>query len=161
MNITDYDSKYLPEGWHKVKVVKYEWAQNPSKAGNRGLEIHMRSNAGECPKLTFWITDKAMYRLAGFAVACGLTLEERKAKCGGPTDNPQGCAMKTAQACIGREVVVKVERVGQYNNATDFKSVAGWNEEGDDPDAYLKEEPTPAQRPAPVAAAVDNSDLPF
>jgi hypothetical protein len=67
----------LKAGWHEVRVIKYELTNNPN-SGNDGVEFYVKDRHDNQCKATFWLTEKAMRRLAWFAQACGLTEEEAK-----------------------------------------------------------------------------------
>jgi hypothetical protein len=71
-----WDGDWLRSGWHEVQVVDLDTSVRNDKTGNSGVSFDVQDERGAKGKVTFWLTDKALWRLASFAAACGLTREE-------------------------------------------------------------------------------------
>lgn len=80
-SLADFDgngsSSVLPLGWQDVAISNFEPTE--SKGGNKGVKFtFFNEQTKGSLEDSFWLTDKALWRLASLAQACGLTLEERK-----------------------------------------------------------------------------------
>lgn len=66
--------KFLSEGKHNVSVAEYKTFKYNS--GTRGVEFVLKTQRGSSIKTSFCLHEKALWKLANFAKACGLTKEE-------------------------------------------------------------------------------------
>lgn len=71
------ENKYMPEGEHEVFVTKIEEAM--SKAGNPMLVITVSDRMGRNERVYFPVSDASKWKLASFAMACGISVEALKA----------------------------------------------------------------------------------
>lgn len=70
-----WEGNFLGSGWHDVIVTGYRTFQFNS--GNPGVEFEVQSATGTTGKVSgFVLVEKALWKLANFARACGLTKEE-------------------------------------------------------------------------------------
>ena len=67
------DGKYLPEGDHRVEIIKFR--RFTANSGTEGLEYIGRDEHGKDGKITFWLTEASEWRLGHFARDCGLPRE--------------------------------------------------------------------------------------
>jgi len=67
-------NSYIPVGEHEVVVAKIE--EQDSKQGEKMLVVHVRDRMLREAKEYFVLTEKALWKLAGFAIACGIDKEE-------------------------------------------------------------------------------------
>lgn len=75
-SLDKYKSQFLGEGIHIVQVGGYRtFTSNPPKS-TPGVEFTMLDDVGRECKIGFYITEKALFRLANFAAACGLSDED-------------------------------------------------------------------------------------
>ena len=148
-SLADYESEggsYLGEGRHKVVVRSFETTIN-KKTSNRGVTFHLEDERAVKVKETFWLTQKAMWRLSNFAIACGLTLGDRKQY------EPMHDA--SHQLLIGKKVMVDVIKAPgndgkMYSEVTEFWAVG----EKAAPKAETKED-------AVMSGKTEKKDIPF
>lgn len=142
-----WDGGFLPVGWHRVTItdattIKYN-------SGSEGVEFALQSEAGVNGKASFVLVDSILWRLAGFAKACGITREQ---------------AAKYNEHSIGhhRRMIGKMVQV----------LVVRGSPRGDPPKSYNEvddwlpmSKPTPVDQPAPEPATpVEEKpadDIPF
>ena len=74
--LADYELDLLPEGWHECTVMKFN-AVN-ANSGKTAVAFTLQGDEDKTIGLTFWLTDKALWRFAKFAAACGLNKEQRQ-----------------------------------------------------------------------------------
>jgi len=140
-------SERLPEGYHKVKVAAayrhnkegkpYETAKGPY------VSVIFEDLRGSQAKQSFWLTDKAGWRLARALKAMGANLE-KMTNAGIELAHFLDESFCQKQL-VGRDCWVKVEHSGDYANADVI-------DERDVPSASLAEYGTPPP---------DDSDIPF
>lgn len=111
MALSNYRSEYLGNGWHEVVVGKPEMFT--ANSGTEGVTFLLRGDGGTT-KATFFLTEAALWRLAVFADACGLTDDELKAY---DETNPN-----SHNVLIGKRVKALVEpgRNPKYHEAVDY-----------------------------------------
>jgi hypothetical protein len=71
------ETSYMPEGEHECVVAKLEEAK--SKSGNDMLVVTLMDKVGRTEKLYFPVSDASKWKLARFAMACGIPVEALKA----------------------------------------------------------------------------------
>jgi len=106
------DSQWLGKGWHDVRVATYE-VKTPSDKSLVEFIVHDRDK--QKSKATFWLTDAAAWRLAGFAKACGLS-KQQLAKY--DTDRPVCHKM-----LVGKKVSVEVDL---QDGSDKYHEVSDW-----------------------------------
>jgi hypothetical protein len=142
MSLYDHysDGQYLSEGWHDVRVESCKTVVGTSR-GTEGIEFSVVDpEIGRGCRATFWLTEKAIWRLAQFAHACGLTEDEMKRY-----DEKNLASHRTL---INRRVKVLVEKVDKYHEVTDWSPV---NEP--EPRAPMRP-PAPTEPQAPDPASI-------
>lgn len=111
-SLADYKSNYLTVGEHETHVTTFKCFS--ANSGTSGVEFTVQDAFGSSSKATFFITEKAMNRLASFARACGLSEDEMRAY---DPFNPNCHA-----ALQGRAVCVTVDkREEKYHEVVDWK----------------------------------------
>lgn len=144
MALSNYRSEYLGNGWHEVVVGKPEMFT--ANSGTQGVKFPLRGDGGTT-MASFFLTEAAMFRLAAFAEACGLTKDELKAY---DETNPN-----SHNVLIDRRLKVLVERDrrSKYHEAVDYIKAG-------DPTPMPAETPaTPIHDPGPPVTPED--DIPF
>ncbi len=147
MSLADYwDGMWLPDGWHSVTIKDVRAFDAAS--GTSGVEFSCVDTNGNKTKASFYLTELAMWRLASFAKACGLTREQARNY---NTDNPN-----SHRQLIGKRLRVEVvpdERDEKYHKVGDWTTDEGFV-------------PPPVESP-PESMIVDESpppaaqDIPF
>ncbi len=137
---------YLPVGDHSVVVDSYK-ATELSKKGNEGIEFKLTTH-GARAKIVFWLTEKALFRLANFADACGIPQNSDEARRYDPF------VFQSHRALVGRRLNVRVVKNGDYHEVENF-----WASSEEAPD-YADPEPVAAQTPAATEPPKDD-DIPF
>lgn len=145
-----YGDGWLTAGWHEVRVAEYKMTHNPN-SGNDGVEFYVKDRRGNQCKVTFWLTDKAMRRLAWFAQTCGLTEDEaRKYE---PLDGT------SHRLLIGRRLrvlVVPQEKDPKYHEISEWEALG----EEATPETLAPVESS-SGRVAVADEAPSGSDIPF
>lgn len=117
MSLADHwsDGKYLTEGWHEVVVKAFEVFTYNS--GNSGVKFTVEGEGGRASGTDgFSLLPQALWKLAGFAQACGMTKEEC---CDYNPDDPNSHAM-----LVGRKLQVLVQKEKEkYHRAVEWESV--------------------------------------
>jgi hypothetical protein len=130
------EKTYLPEGNHRVAVAGVKFIRYNS--GNQGAEYTLKNERGEQVSATFALVDTALWKLAQFASALGVTREDAR------QFDPM--RLDHHSLLIGRECNVEVGKNGKYTEC-----LAWW--------ALDDAPPTPAA-PAPATPAPEE-DIPF
>ncbi|MCK4624047.1 MAG: hypothetical protein KAV00_01965 [Phycisphaerae bacterium] len=125
-NLADHwdDSNYLPEGWHDVVVKEFKLIDR-DPPGVSFTVVHQESGQ-QCETDAFWLanapgssaTGSPLFRLAGFAKACGLSREESAHY---DIDDPNSHAMLVG---LKLRVLVTLEKE-KYHRATEW---AAWQQ---------------------------------
>ena len=132
---------WLDVGRHEVTVRSHRLFNYNS--GNKGVEFEVADDNGAIAKVGgFVLVEKAVWKLANFAAACGLTRSEMKRYNWEKDD-------KCHNILLNRHVGVTVEQVGDYKEVTDFWAV----------NAGADEQPKAEQKVA--AKPPSNEDVPF
>ncbi len=142
-----WDGGFLPVGWHAVKIEDAELFKYNS--GNPGVKFTLASDEGASGGVSFPLADKALWKLASFIKALGLTREQ------GAAYNETN--INHHKRMIGKTLKIRVARVKAYNDPSkSYNEAVEW---------IPASEPTPLDEPAPepVAAAEElpNDDIPF
>jgi hypothetical protein len=140
-----YDSaggNYLEAGWHDTIVSDFETFDFNS--GNRGVKFTVKGPGDRIGKTNgFVLIENSLWKLAGFAKACGMTKQEMMRY------NEQ--SDQSHQLLLNRPVRVLVEKVDKYHE------VVAWAVADGSP---LPPPPEPLRQPAPVEPAT-GGDIPF
>jgi hypothetical protein len=125
MSLADhYDGRYLGAGWHQVRVESYDCRF--ATTGTGLVEFTVRADNNSTSRATFFLTEKAMYRLAGFAKACGLSRDDAKRY------DEQNA--NSHQVLVGARLNVHVEPKKGDDGKT-YHRVTDWAGLDEDPDA--------------------------
>ncbi len=134
---------YLDEGIHDVRVESYSLLTSSTP----GVKFIVADQDGNICRGTFWLTEKAMVRLASFAKACGLNDQEMI--------NYDPSNANCHQALVGRPLTVEVKL---QKDSDKFHEIANWKPRA------AGQVPTPqiAKPPEPdiIDTALD-ADIPF
>jgi len=114
MSLADHIGEWLPIGDHKCVVTGVEVAK-AGKNDNPILRVELTNDLQKKGKADFWLTEKALVRLADFAQACGLTKEEMANY---DENNPE-----SHQMLLNRQVIVRVEKPGKYTETTEWCAI--------------------------------------
>lgn len=144
MSLADYQGEYLGSGWHDVLVVSVR--EFEAKTTTQGVEFELKGQQDAKAKVSFYITEKALWRLAAFAVACGLTKEQLQLY----NEN----SLESHRTLCGRRVKVLLEKGEKYHDVTDWAPIGSKVEEPTD----VKPENPKVDRSAPVDS---DDDIPF
>ncbi len=158
MSLADYEGggMYLQAGHHRVRVTDFRIFQYNS--GNDGVEFEVKDERGMGQKVSFVLVDKAFWRLANFARACGISDAEMKAY------EPSQANSHTV--LINRWVMVSVvpQKDGKYHEVGEC-----WKDGGTAP-AVAAPSPEPEVTPSPAGRSnfdpdrvppPADSDIPF
>lgn len=145
------DNLYLEEGWHNVKVDAFRLFT--FNTGSDGVEFILKRGSAKA-KIGFCLKDTILWKLAGFAKACGLSKEEAASY---DTDQPNSHAV-----LLRRSVRVEIK-----NNADGYGDVVAWDVASDDDaaDHGAKVQAAPARpkirQVVPPVEEVDDDPIPF
>lgn len=142
MSLADHwdGGEYLPVGEFLVTVKSHKLID---KASTPGVEFTVADERGRQSRVTCWLSEKALWKLASFAKACGLTMAEAKAY---NPDNQNSHRMLHGKRCM----VEVAKRDDKYSEVIDF-----WKESSEP----REPKPQPVQ---PVAdAPMTGDDIPF
>ncbi len=119
MSLADYykEKTYLEAGEHLVTVDEYEIVF--AKSGTKGVKLHLVDSQDKKIKETFYLTEKALPRLAGFARACGLTEQEMGAY---DEDNDD-----SHEVLLGKRVNIWVTEGKPNDDGKTYNEVKSWN----------------------------------
>jgi len=151
MSLADHmGDQYLRSGDHVVKVTAYTSKEVNDKTL---LSLAVNDHRGHQSKVEFWLTEKAIFRLARFAKACGLTDEQMAAY--------KEYTPDSARVLMGKKVGVRVEpqeRDSKYHEVTDW-----WPFEGEAPAAPPLDLPVRDLTPVPNEGSEETpkTDCPF
>lgn len=117
MSLADHwdNESYLPVGHHKVKVLSHRCFEFNS--GSPGVEFEVMDAKKRKMKLGICLKDTVIWKLAKFAKACGLSIEEARKY----NPNTDACH----KMLHGKYVMVVVEKLEKYCEVTDFYEVGG------------------------------------
>ncbi len=149
--LSDYQGEggdWLPVGWHDVTVEKHECIVNPKDGKNTpGVTFHLQSKERK-QKLTFWLTDASIWRLANFVKACGLPEDAFERY---DVDNPNSHSV-----LVGKSVAIEVitdPRNSKYTTVENFMAVG---------ETKPPIQTVPVQgHPSPQTASSNKEDVPF
>ncbi len=140
--------EYLEEGVHVVAIREHRIFQYNS--GNWGVEFQLSDGEGKKTKVSFPLVKTALWNLAGFVFACGLTTEQMRAF----DVNDQHSQLLFFKALYGKQVQLRVVKAGQYHEVEE----QSWVKVGEP----AKAEHTPREKPAEGAQGDAKPDnLPF
>lgn len=150
--LSDYESPYLEaDKWHDVRVDAVE--ETTSQTGTDGIQITVIetvTNRRGCHEI-FWLTDAAMYRLAGFAKACGLTSEEMQ--------QYDERSITSHRSLLNRCLQVFVEKVQSQTSDKMYNNITDWRKpDGTAPSMAI---PTATPAPAEPPAESEHDGIPF
>ncbi len=143
-----WDGGFLPVGWHAVTVKDAEIFKYNS--GNQGVKFTLVSEEGASGGVSFPLAEAALWKLASFIRALGLTREQ------GAAYNENN--INHHKRMIGKRAKVRVARVKAYNDPSkSYNEAVEW---------IPASEPTPLDEQAPehVASAEEKDitdDIPF
>lgn len=134
------EGTWLKEGWHQVKVVSFKI----ERPGDKDIVkfVVAETQTGAQGKADFFLTDAALWRLVGFAKACGLTREEARAY------DPFN--FRSHNALINRRLNVEV--VPEEKEGKTYHRVEGWAPLSEEPDAPASPR---LNRPNAISDAID------
>lgn len=117
MSLADHwDTGYLGEGWHHVKITGFEMKTNPS-TGNNGVEFALVGvDSAKKAKVMFWLTDAALWGLAGFARDCGMTRDDAA--------RYEPMKQNEHKKLVGMECWIEQEKKGKYHEVVGHRSLA-------------------------------------
>lgn len=115
-SLAEYEGgNYLPSGWHETTVTDFEFVVGTSK-GTDGVQFTLTDANERVVSTTFWLTERSLFRLAGFAAACGLSEEQRRSYDVDKTDSHQ--------ILVNKRVQVEVyKRDGKYSDVNDWAPI--------------------------------------
>lgn len=134
------EGTWLKEGWHQVKVVSCKVERPNDKDIVKFIVADPQTGAQS--KAEFWLTEKALYRLVGFAKACGLTREQGR--------NYDPYNPRSHNALVNCRLNVKV--VAEEKDDKTYHSVDDWAPLDNDPEAPVSPR---VDRPDAISDAID------
>lgn len=141
-------------GDHFVTVESYK-ATGKSKQNNDGIEFTCVSN-GRKARVVFWLTEAALWRLADFAKACGLTKEEARGY--------DAFNFSSHRALVNRRVMIRIVKNGKYHEVDDdngWWAITATNWSNGVPSDIAPKNRDPEPLPTTAPGAPDDKDIPF
>lgn len=136
------EGTWIPEGVHLVRVTNVKTFVYTGK-GSPGLEVHVSDSQGRTIKVSFVLVPTALWNLANFAAACGLSEKEMRAY------NEQSIA--SHRVLVGRRLQVQVRKEQEGKDGKLYCKVVGF--------CKVDEPPEPAAT-APAAVPVADGGPP-
>lgn len=141
---------YLPVGDHEVVVESYKAVQSSK---NEGIEFTLAVH-GEQARIAFWLTDKALFRLAKFAEACGIPQDSEAAQRYDPY------IFQSHRVLVNRRLMVRVAKGEKYHEVASFWALSEEAPDYAEPEAAVATQaPAAATQEAPISIPDDN--IPF
>ncbi len=142
-----WDGGFLAVGWHSIEVTEADTFNY--NTGNPGVKFMLLSDTGANGKVSFPLADAALWKLASFVRALGLTREQAAGYNETRIDHHR--------RMVGRKAKVRVASVRNYNDPSkSYNEVVEW---------IPASEPTPLDAPPPEhdapAEELPNDDIPF
>ena len=137
------EGNFFEPGDHEVTVASYRLFS--SKSGTEGVEFILTGERGKQTRASFYLTEKALRRLAWFAEACGLSKDDMRTY---NTDTPG-----SHEQLLGKRVLVTIEKVSAQNGK-EYSEVVAWRKS----ENGMSPAPAPAaQKPTPPAPTQPNA----
>jgi len=146
----DAGGKYLPEGWHEVRVREYRLFR--ANSGTEGIEMIVEDHLGRTAKRGLYATERAKGILVGWCKHCGMTREESSQF---DTDDLSA----VGEWAVGRPLRVLVE-LGEPNSQGKRYNEITRSDYSQKSIPELKAKPTISEVPPEIAPS-GGTDVPF
>lgn len=144
------EGKYMDEGNHVAKVVSVRMFTYTS--GGLGVEFKLINAEKREIKTGFSLKETALWKLASFVAACGLTKEECR--------DYNSSSPQSHNRLVGRKLNIKVVKNGKYHEVEDWSKLEAGQPTMEEPKLVPPPNPAPIAQPEP-ATEESEEDLPF
>jgi hypothetical protein len=120
---------YLEPGDHLVHIFE---VKDNDRTDKPAVDVTYKNDQGQTIKDTFWMTDKALFRIANLAIACGYA---------GDAKDEKLKKLNTTALC-GREVMIRVAKETSQRDGKEYSVVKSfWKSNGAAPKAVAVQDP--------------------